>query len=1030
MATRNMLIDASHPEETRVVVVEGSRVEDYDVEVASRRQLKGNIYLAKVTRVEPSLQAAFVDYGGNRHGFLAFNEIHPDYYQIPVADRERLMAEQSAAETADRDEDDDDDDDEGDRRRSRMSSSRHYKIQEVIKRRQIMLVQVAKEERGTKGAALTTYLSLAGRYCVLMPNTVRGGGISRKIAAVTDRKRLKKILSELEAPEGMAVIVRTAGAGRSKAEIKRDYEYLVRLWSNIRDTTLQSTAPTLVYEEASLIKRSIRDLYGRDIEEIIVQGEEEYRIAKEFMKLFISSHAKRVKLYEDGEQSLFQSYGVEEHLDSMHSPTVQLRSGGYIVINPTEALVAIDVNSGRSTRERNIEETALRTNLEAADEVGRQLRLRDLAGLIVVDFIDMENSRNQGMVERRMKEAMKNDRARVQLGRISAFGLLEMSRQRLRPSLIETSFEVCPSCAGTGLRRTTESTALAILRKLEEEGNKHRASEVSVAVPPAVALYLLNQKRRSLLAIEDRYHMAVTIIEDETLVPPDHRLERMKPCDLAASEEVVEIEERAPQPAMVEDEDDEEEEFTAEGASAGERDDGAGKRGRRRRPRRRRRGDEDASTSLVADASGDADGEPAEGEDADGSEDAGEVAAVAVAPTAAAEEAGEQQARRRRRRGKRGGRRRARGTPEAAMDGDQAAAAGDDAGYGETDRVGGEDVSEDEDEAFGDREFVEREQPEAAEFVAEVVSAEGATDQPVALEGAMEAATEAEDEPAPKPARTRRRTPRRRTKAAEETAEVVAVDDEAELPLAVGVAEADADVDAGAGIDEVSEVGGTRPPLADETDDIDEAEGVSGEPDQDRAAATRWPESDWSDEDRDRPPADEIVVVGGAYIPLEDDEAADEGEFGELPEPEPELAPELEPEAVAAEAPAEEAAFGEIASEHAAEEAVPEELASSAEAAHEPAAVESDQAEPYEAEPYQAETSAVEAAAGEERAEQPADGPSAEPPAEAPGEQQDQPPSEADRLAEAARGDVVHVSDSSDSDEESRRRGWWQRMLT
>ncbi len=465
MATKRMLIDASHPEETRVVVVDGSRVEDFDVEVASRRQLKGNIYLAKVTRVEPSLQAAFVDYGGNRHGFLAFNEIHPDYYQIPIADRERLLAEQAAAERdseSDREGEDAeaeaitaDEDEEVERRRARLSS-RYYKIQEVIKRRQIMLVQVAKEERGSKGAALTTYLSLAGRYCVLMPNTSRGGGISRKIAGAVDRKRLKKIITELEVPEGMAVIVRTAGAGRSKAEIKRDYEYLVRLWSSIREMTLQSTAPTLVYEEASLIKRSIRDLYGRDIAEIIVQGEEEYRIAKEFMKLFISSHAKRVKLYEDDEKPLFQQFGVEEHLDSMHQPTVQLRSGGYVVINPTEALVAIDVNSGRSTRERNIEETALRTNIEAADEIARQLRLRDLAGLIVIDFIDMENARNQGTVERRLKEAMKNDRARVQIGRISPFGLLELSRQRLRPSLIETCFEVCPACNGNGLRRTTE----------------------------------------------------------------------------------------------------------------------------------------------------------------------------------------------------------------------------------------------------------------------------------------------------------------------------------------------------------------------------------------------------------------------------------------------------------------------------------------------------------------------------------------------------------------------------------------------
>ncbi|MFO1119355.1 MAG: ribonuclease E/G [Rhodospirillales bacterium] len=588
MPSKTMLIDASHPEETRVVVIDGSRVEDYDVEVASRRQLKGNIYLAKVTRVEPSLQAAFVDYGGNRHGFLAFNEIHPDYYQIPGADGDRLLAEQ-AAESAERDEVDEaegesvgEDEEEAERRRPRPPT-RFYKIQEVIKRRQIMLVQVTKEERGNKGAALTTYLSLAGRYCVLMPNTARGGGISRKIATATDRKRLKKMLSELEVPDGMAVIVRTAGAGRSKAEIKRDYEYLVRLWGSIRETTLRSTAPTLVYEEASLIKRSIRDLYDRDIEEIVVQGAEEYRVAKEFMKLFISSHAKRVKEYEDVGTPLFHKYAVEDQLASMHQAIVQLRSGGYVVINPTEALVAIDVNSGRSTRERNIEETALRTNLEAADEVARQLRLRDLAGLIVIDFIDMENARNQGMVERRMKEAMKNDRARVQLGRISPFGLLELSRQRLRPSLVETSFEVCPACGGNGLRRTTESSALALLRKLEEEGLRRRSSEVAVTVSPAIALYLLNQKRRSLQAIEDRYGMAVSVLEDASLVPPDYRLERLKAYDAHADEDAAETEEVSAEVEVRE---------IAESA-AGEREDAAG-RGRRRRPRRRRRAEEDA----------------------------------------------------------------------------------------------------------------------------------------------------------------------------------------------------------------------------------------------------------------------------------------------------------------------------------------------------------------------------------------------------------------------------------------------------
>ena len=687
MATKRMLIDASHPEETRVVVVDGNRVEDYDVEVANRRQLKGNIYLAKVTRVEPSLQAAFVDYGGNRHGFLAFNEIHPDYYQIPVADRERLLAEQ-AAENAEREESAEegdgagaDDDDDMERRRARHYS-RFYKIQEVIKRRQIMLVQVAKEERGNKGAALTSFLSLAGRYCVLMPNTARGGGISRKISSIVDRKRLKKILAELEVPEGMAVIVRTAGAGRSKAEIKRDYEYLVRLWSSIRETTLQSTAPTLVYEEASLIKRSIRDLYGRDIEEIIVQGEEEYRIAKEFMKLFIPSHAKRVKLYEDAEKPLFQEYQVEDHLDAMHQPTVQLRSGGYIVINPTEALVAIDVNSGRSTRERNIEETATRTNLEAADEIGRQLRLRDMAGLIVIDFIDMENARNQGMVERRIKEAMKNDRARVQIGRISPFGLLELSRQRLRPSLIETSFEVCPACGGNGLRRTTELTALALLRKLEEEGIRAPdGTDCRSRRRRASPTYLLNQKRRALLAIENRYAMSISVLEDPTLVPPDHRIERLRPIEAEVREEREEREERQERQerhavAIDVEEDEEEaeseesgEETTETSAEAAERDDG-GRRGRRRRPRRRRRGDEDASRETPREgpreANGDAGdevavefaGEAAETE-GNGELEAGNGALVEESAAVAAE-GGEQPVRKRRRRGRRGGRRRLR----------------------------------------------------------------------------------------------------------------------------------------------------------------------------------------------------------------------------------------------------------------------------------------------------------------------------------------------------------------------------------
>ncbi|MBM3566544.1 MAG: Rne/Rng family ribonuclease, partial [Alphaproteobacteria bacterium] len=581
--TKRMLIDAAHPEETRVVVVSGNRLEDFDVEVASRRQLKGNIYLAKVTRVEPSLQACFVDYGGNRHGFLAFSEIHPDYYQIPVEDRRALIeADARAAEAqADRAPDTsvsesfpeeppedfadaqgdegapdsppdqpqgeapaengdapfgesapesapesmiesveaapaeyesqpggdeayppgesptgeetapaenggaeakptpvevvggDSDDDLQMRRPS--SSRRHYKIQEVIKRRQIMLVQVVKEERSSKGAALTTYMSLAGRYCVLMPNTARGGGISRKIAGGADRKRLKSVVDELDIPDGMAVIVRTAGAERNKTEITRDYEYLLRAWTDVREKTLESIAPALVYEEGSIIKRAVRDLYSSELDEVIVSGESAYQTAKELMRHLVPSHAKKVKLYKDETVSLLRRYQVEDQLALIHNPRVQLRSGGYIVINPTEALVSIDVNSGRATRERHIEETALRTNLEAAEEIARQLRLRDLAGLIVIDFIDMESSRNQIQVERRLKEAMRHDRARIQIGRISHFGLLEMSRQRLRPSLVETSSVPCPHCDGTGLRRSTDSSALVILRAIEEEGVRQKA---------------------------------------------------------------------------------------------------------------------------------------------------------------------------------------------------------------------------------------------------------------------------------------------------------------------------------------------------------------------------------------------------------------------------------------------------------------------------------------------------------------------------------------------------------------------------
>ena len=589
---KRMLIDASHPEETRIVIANGNRLEDFDVEVESRKQLKGNIYLAKVTRVEPSLQAAFVDYGGNRHGFLAFNEIHPDYYQIPVADREALMAEDvTTASDYAGDENTEtnstvetlggDDTDEVEERRPRQNSRRNYRIQEVVKRGQILLIQVVKEERGGKGAALTTYLSLAGRYCVLMPNTARGGGISRKISNGIDRKRLKVIVNDLGIPDGIAVIVRTAGSKRSKAEIKRDYEYLLRLWTQIRETTLESIAPCAVHEEGNLIKRSIRDLYTKEIEEVVVSGDDGYRMAKDFMKLLIPSHAKRVQPYKDEGVSLTQRYQVEDQLSAIHSPEVHMRSGGYIVINPTEALVSIDVNSGKATKERNIEETAYKTNMEAAEEIARQLKLRDLAGLIVIDFIDMEASRNQTRVERQLKDAMRNDRARIQIGRISPFGLLELSRQRLRPSLLETSSESCPHCEGTGVRRSTDSTALHILRMLEDECTRRKADELTLFVPTSVALYLLNYKRKALADVETRYETTIIVENDDTLIPPDCRIERNGDVKVIEQPKLAPINNR-PNKNLNAEEDAEDEET----------DDGS-KRRKRRRGRRRKRSDND-----------------------------------------------------------------------------------------------------------------------------------------------------------------------------------------------------------------------------------------------------------------------------------------------------------------------------------------------------------------------------------------------------------------------------------------------------
>ncbi|HEY7853162.1 MAG TPA: ribonuclease E/G, partial [Caulobacteraceae bacterium] len=505
--SKKMLIDAAHPEETRVVVLNGNEVEAFDFESAAKKQLRGNIYLAKVTRVEPSLQAAFVEYGGNRHGFLAFNEIHPDYYQIPHADREALLREAdeddddqapgAAANGSDEEHDslggDDEDevDEEVARRRRRLM--RRYKIQEVIKRRQIMLIQVVKEERGNKGAALTTYLSLAGRYCVLMPNTDRGGGISRKIVATADRKRLRTIVQDLDVPEGMGLIVRTAGAKRTKAEIKRDYEYLSRAWSNIRDTTLHSIAPALIYEEEDLVKRAIRDLFDKDVEAVWVQGEAGYIEARDFMRMLMPAQAKKVQDYR-GPAPLFAAHKVEDHLAQIYSPTVPLKSGGYLVINQTEALVAIDVNSGRATRERNIEATALKTNTEAAAEAARQLRLRDLAGLIVIDFIDMDEAKNNRSVEKVLKDALAQDRARIQMGRISSFGLMEISRQRRRTGILEGTTHVCSHCGGAGRVRSAESSALGALRALEMEALKG-GGEVIVRASRETGLYLLNHKR-------------------------------------------------------------------------------------------------------------------------------------------------------------------------------------------------------------------------------------------------------------------------------------------------------------------------------------------------------------------------------------------------------------------------------------------------------------------------------------------------------------------------------------------------------
>ena len=702
--TMRMLIDARHQEETRVAVIKGSRIEEFDFESAEHKQLKGNIYLAKVTRVEPSLQAAFVDYGGNRHGFLAFSEIHPDYYQIPREDREALLREEAehaeeearlrAAELEHEEEHEDQaieadedsanaadgDDDEttpppaeeaenGSEesaaetlRKKRQALRRRYKIQDVIKRRQVLLVQVVKEERGNKGAALTTYLSLAGRYCVLMPNTSHGGGISRKISNGSDRKRLKQIMADLSLPRTMGLIVRTAGLERTRTEIKRDFDYLARLWDEIRDKTLHSSAPALIYQDSDLVKRAIRDLYNRDIDEVIVEGEDGYRDARTFMKLLMPSHVRRVKQYADA-VPLFQRYGAEDQLSAMYQPVVQLKSGGYIVINPTEALVSIDINSGRSTREHNIEQTAFSTNIEAAHEIARQLRLRDMAGLVVIDFIDMEQSSHVRKVEKAMKEALKNDRARIQVGRISSFGLMEMSRQRLRTGVLEASTKPCPHCEGTGLMRTASSAGLSALRMLEDEAARGRGSRIVLRAGREAAIYLLNRKRDEIIDVEKRYHVAIEVVIDEGLEGARMNVEAFGPPPTERPQLAA--------PAIVDDEDDlvgaDEEDETdgdeEEAQAGGDRPERSGEErgeGRRRRRRRGRRGGRRRDRPEGEAEEGEAAGEAAADEPAE------EAVTAAAEPEATEEAEPARKGRRRPRARKRAEEGEAAGSPDEA----------------------------------------------------------------------------------------------------------------------------------------------------------------------------------------------------------------------------------------------------------------------------------------------------------------------------------------------------------------------------
>ena len=529
--TKRLLIDARQTEETRVLTVSDDIIDDFEYEVHSRRQLKGNIYLARVTRVEPSLQAAFVEYGGNRQGFLAFSEIHPDYYRIPVEDKKKLLDEASARTDEELNSNDDliddstDDYNEEALKKIKRNLYRDYKIQEVIARRQILLVQVVKEERGTKGAALTTYISIAGRYCVLMPNTPRGGGVSRKIANIADRKRLKKIVDDLDVTAGMAVIIRTAGSKRTKTEIKRDYSNSRAIWENVKELTLESNAPFLIHEEGSLVKRAIRDLYNSDIDEVLVEGVDAYKVCKNYMKAVMPSHAKKVQQYNDDKNPLFQKFKLDSQLQDIFNPRVTLKSGGYLIIDQTEALVAIDVNSGKATRERSIEDTALKTNLEAALEFARQARLRDLSGLIVIDFIDMEEGKNRNLVEKKLKDAMRKDRARIQIGEISNFGLLELSRQRLRPSVVENSSELCSQCGGSGRIQSIEVSAIQILRSVEEEGNAENNVGINISAHSDLILHILNKKRSQLNEIETRYNISVNFINDNSIIPPQKKLE-------------------------------------------------------------------------------------------------------------------------------------------------------------------------------------------------------------------------------------------------------------------------------------------------------------------------------------------------------------------------------------------------------------------------------------------------------------------------------------------------------------------------